>query len=94
MSALLTVPEIAHMLRVDTTTVRRWIYDGLLTDLIGLPCKGDPRRRQWRIPRRSLATMLKIEESKLATMLEIEESKLSALPEEDHGENALPILSA
>ena len=40
---LLTVREVARRLRVDDTTVRRWITSGVL-DAISLPHRG--KRRQ------------------------------------------------
>jgi len=39
---LLTVHEVAHLLRVDDTTCRRWIKEGIL-EAITLP---HPRKRQ------------------------------------------------
>jgi len=43
---LLTVREVAKRLRVDTTTVRRWITQGLLEAVI-LPHTG--KRRGYRV---------------------------------------------
>lgn len=68
MSYLLTVGEAAVMLRVDNTTIRRYIKDKLLIDVFGLPNR-DPRRRTWRIPTTSLAAMLGITEERLSPFL-------------------------
>ncbi len=68
MSYLLTVGEAAVMLRVDNTTIRRYIKDKLLIDVFGLPNR-DPRRRTWRIPVASLAAMLGVTEDRLAPFL-------------------------
>jgi excisionase family DNA binding protein len=46
MSELLTVTEVAHILRVDNTTVRRWIKQGVLEGVI-LPHVGE--RQAYRI---------------------------------------------
>ena len=43
---LLTVREVATRLRVDQTTVRRWIKDGAL-EAVSLPHKG--RRQVYRV---------------------------------------------
>ena len=48
---LLTVKEIAQWLRVDATTVRRWIQAGTL-EAMELPHKG--KRRGYRIKRSQL----------------------------------------
>ncbi len=53
--ALLTVNEVAARLRVDDTTVRRWIKNGIL-DAILLPCNG--RRQSYRIKSSTLSTLL------------------------------------
>lgn len=52
---LLTVREIARRLRVDDTTVRRWIKSGAL-EAITLPHRG--RRQAYRIKRSTLDTLL------------------------------------
>lgn len=63
-SYLLTVEEAAKLLRVDTTTIRRYIKLKLLEDVFGLP-NLDTRRHTWRIPIASLAAMLKTSEERL-----------------------------
>jgi excisionase family DNA binding protein len=55
MSELLTVSEVARILRVDDTTVRRWVKQGAL-DAVTLPHQG--RRRTYRVPREVLDKML------------------------------------
>ena len=52
---LLTVREVARQLRVDDTTVRRWIKNGVL-EAISLPHKG--ARQAYRIRRSTLDTLL------------------------------------
>jgi excisionase family DNA binding protein len=52
---LLTVHEVASRLRVDDTTVRRWIKSGAL-DAIALPHRG--RRQGYRIKKASLDELL------------------------------------
>jgi excisionase family DNA binding protein len=52
---LLTVHEIARRLRVDDTTVRRWIKSGTL-EAITLPHKG--KRQAYRIKRSTLDRLL------------------------------------
>jgi excisionase family DNA binding protein len=52
---LLTVREIAKALRVDDTTVRRWIKSGAL-QAIALPHRG--KRQAYRVPRSTLDTLL------------------------------------
>ena len=44
----MTVREVARLLRVDPTTVKRWIYDGKL-EAFALPSYG--QRKEHRIPR-------------------------------------------
>jgi excisionase family DNA binding protein len=53
---LMTVKEVAREMRVHDTTVRRWIYAGVLRNVLGLP--GQNNRMSWRIPRSSLAAMV------------------------------------
>lgn len=55
MSKLLTVSEVAHILRVDDTTVRRWIKQGAL-EAVMLPHPGE--RQAYRIKRETLDKML------------------------------------
>jgi excisionase family DNA binding protein len=55
MEALLTVREVAEILRVDETTVRRWIKGGAL-DAIKLPHRG--KREIHRIRRSTLNAIL------------------------------------
>jgi excisionase family DNA binding protein len=52
---LLTVREVARQLRVDDTTVRRWIKNGAL-DAIKLPHRG--ARQAYRIKRETLDALL------------------------------------
>lgn len=52
---LLTVQEVAHQLRVDDTTVRRWIASGAL-EAVTLPHAG--KRRAYRIKRSVLDRLL------------------------------------
>ncbi|HET8910026.1 MAG TPA: helix-turn-helix domain-containing protein [Ktedonobacteraceae bacterium] len=52
---LLTVREVAKQLRVDDTTVRRWIKNGVL-EAITLPHRGT--RQAYRIRRSTLTTLL------------------------------------
>lgn len=52
---LLTISEVAQELRVDTTTVRRWITSGAL-EAVALPYKG--KRRGYRVKKRILDTLL------------------------------------
>lgn len=44
---LLTVPEVADMLRLNEQTVRRWLRDGTLPGFR----LGHNRKAGWRIPR-------------------------------------------
>ncbi|MFL5666742.1 MAG: helix-turn-helix domain-containing protein [Ktedonobacteraceae bacterium] len=53
--ALLTVGEVARRLRVDTTTVRRWISTGTL-DAVVLPHRG--KRQAYRIRQGTLDRLL------------------------------------
>ncbi|GHO42561.1 helix-turn-helix domain-containing protein [Ktedonospora formicarum] len=57
---LLTVREVAKQLRVDDTTVRRWIKNGVL-DAITLPHRG--ARQAYRIRRVTLNNLLAPPES-------------------------------
>ncbi len=52
---LLTVHEVAKQLRVDDTTVRRWIKNGIL-EAIPLPHRGE--RQAYRIRRSTLDNLL------------------------------------
>jgi excisionase family DNA binding protein len=54
-SQLLTVREVAQQLRVDDTTVRRWIKNGVL-EAISLPHRG--ARQAYRVRRATLDTLL------------------------------------
>jgi len=51
MQELLTVAEVARTLRVDETTVRRWVKQGLL-EAVTLPHKG--KRQGYRIKKTTL----------------------------------------
>jgi excisionase family DNA binding protein len=55
MEELLTVSEVARRLRVDATTVRRWIKNGAL-DAVTLPHRG--KRQAYRIKRSTIDTLL------------------------------------
>jgi excisionase family DNA binding protein len=55
MSNLLTVSEVAQILRVDDTTVRRWVKQGTLEAVI-LPHVND--RHAYRIKRETLDALL------------------------------------
>ncbi len=52
---LLTVREVARRLRVDDTTVRRWIKSGAL-EAITLPHRG--KRQAYRIKKSTLDSLL------------------------------------
>ncbi|GHO50855.1 helix-turn-helix domain-containing protein [Ktedonospora formicarum] len=52
---LLTVREVARLLRVDDTTVRRWIKMGAL-EAITLPHRG--KRQAYRVRRATLDALL------------------------------------
>lgn len=52
---LLTVSEVAQALRVDDTTVRRWIKNGVL-EAISLPHKNT--RQAYRVKRTTLERLL------------------------------------
>ncbi|GCE13631.1 helix-turn-helix domain-containing protein [Tengunoibacter tsumagoiensis] len=55
MSELLTVAEVAEILRVDDTTVRRWVKQGAL-DAVILPHVNE--RQAYRIKRETLNRVL------------------------------------
>jgi excisionase family DNA binding protein len=55
MSELLTVSEVAKILRVDDTTVRRWVKNGVL-EAISLPHVNS--RQSYRIKRETLERVL------------------------------------
>ncbi len=55
MSDLMTVSEVAQALRVDDTTVRRWIKNGVL-EAIALPHRF--KRQAYRIKRETLEKLL------------------------------------
>ncbi|MBE3557882.1 MAG: helix-turn-helix domain-containing protein [Ktedonobacteraceae bacterium] len=52
---LLTVREVARQLRVDTTTVRRWIKTGAL-DAVALPHRG--KRQGYRVKKQTIDSLL------------------------------------
>ncbi len=52
---LLTVREVARRLRVDDTTVRRWVKNGLL-EAVTLPHRG--KRQAYRIKRSTVEMLL------------------------------------
>jgi excisionase family DNA binding protein len=55
MSELLTVSEVARILRVDNTTVRRWVKQGVLEAVV-LPHVNE--RQAYRIKRATLNKVL------------------------------------
>ena len=55
MEDLLTVNEVAEFLRVDPTTVRRWIKNGVL-QAVALPRRG--KRTAHRVKRKTLENLL------------------------------------
>jgi excisionase family DNA binding protein len=55
MSELLTIAEVAQILRVDNTTVRRWVKVGAL-EAITLPHRNE--RQSYRIKRKTLNKVL------------------------------------
>lgn len=55
MSDLMTVSEVADALRVDSTTVRRWVKNGVLEAVV-LPHLN--KRMGYRIKRSTLETLL------------------------------------
>ncbi len=55
MSDLLTVSEVARILRVDDTTVRRWIKNGVLEAIV-LPHVN--QRQSYRIKRETVDRLL------------------------------------
>lgn len=61
MSELLTVQEVANILRVDDTTVRRWLKKGAL-DAVALPHVN--KRMAYRIRRSTLDKLLGQEAAK------------------------------
>jgi excisionase family DNA binding protein len=56
MEELLTVREVARRLRVDDTTVRRWIKSGAL-EAVTLPHRG--KRQAYRIKKSTLDALLR-----------------------------------
>ena len=56
MNELLTVGEVARRLRVDDTTVRRWIKSGVL-EAVTLPHKG--KRQAYRVKKSTIDKLLK-----------------------------------
>lgn len=55
MEELLTVREVARRLRVDDTTVRRWIKSGAL-EAVTLPHRG--RRQAYRVKKSTMDKLL------------------------------------
>jgi excisionase family DNA binding protein len=55
MNELLTISEVAHQLRVDYATVRRWINQGIL-EAVRLPHRGE--RQGYRIKQETLDRVL------------------------------------
>ena len=54
---LLTVAEVSRMLRVDSTTTRRWIKSGAL-EAITLPHRG--KRQAYRVKQSTMDKLLKV----------------------------------
>ncbi len=52
---LLTISEVAQLLRVDATTVRRWVKEGLLE---GVRLPRASQRQSYRIKRSTLERLL------------------------------------
>lgn len=52
---LLTVREFAHALRIDDTTARRWIKQGIM-EAVSLPHRG--KRQAYRIKQETLSRLL------------------------------------
>ena len=52
---LLTVREVAQQLRIDDTTVRRWVKNGAM-EAVALPHMG--KRRSYRVLRSTLENIL------------------------------------
>ena len=57
MNDLLTITEVANRLRVDDTTVRRWIKSGVL-EAITLPRKEEGKRNSYRVRVSTLDALL------------------------------------
>ena len=58
MKALLTVSEVAQILRVHTTTVRRWVQQGTL-EAVALPRRNTMAHPTYRIKSETLQRVLK-----------------------------------
>ena len=72
MSDLLTVSEVAEILRVDGTTVRRWVKQGALEAVI-LPHMNE--RQAYRIKRETVNKILKeVVQQQYAQLIEQEEN--------------------
>lgn len=56
MTELLTIQEVARILRVDETTIRRWIMAGVI-EAVFLPSTG--KRKKYRIKRETLEKILR-----------------------------------
>jgi excisionase family DNA binding protein len=72
MSDLLTVSEVAHILRVDDTTVRRWVKQGALEAVV-LPHVNE--RQAYRIKRETLNKVLGGDPQQAVTQLDAEAEK-------------------
>jgi excisionase family DNA binding protein len=72
MSDLLTVSEVAHILRVDDTTVRRWVKQGALEAVV-LPHVNE--RQAYRIKRETLNKVLGGDPQKAIAQLDAEAEK-------------------
>ena len=64
MNALLTVAEVAEILRIDDTTVRRWIKQGALEAIV-LPHVGE--RQAYRVQRDTVQAILDDKTSAIAS---------------------------
>ncbi|WP_052890925.1 helix-turn-helix domain-containing protein [Thermogemmatispora carboxidivorans] len=58
MEELLTVSEVARLLRVETTTVRRWIKNGMLEAILLPHHEKESKRHGYRIKRTTLDKLL------------------------------------
>jgi len=54
---LMTIAEVSHILRVDDTTARRWVRQGVL-EAIKLPRRPGAEKESYRIRRETIEEML------------------------------------
>jgi excisionase family DNA binding protein len=55
MNNLLTVKDVARILQVDTSTIRRYLMDGSLK---GIKLSGTKKKGRWRIPEEEVHNFL------------------------------------